>query len=514
MKTACTAMIMALILVLSAGAEKDRPKKGSIPFGAKSRLNAELVKAKSTSRTFVDVAKFVKPFVVSVSSAKILKMQQNPYMNSPFDFFFFGPPGQGQNPNNPGNPGKAPEKEYRQEGLGSGVIVSPEGYILTNNHVVEGADEITVTVSDNRDVDAEIIGTDKDADIAVLKLKEKIDNLPSAPFGNSDSVEVGEWVLAVGNPFSKKLSHTVNAGIVSAIGRSASINTYENFIQTDASINPGNSGGALVNLAGEVIGINTAIVSTSGGNVGIGFAIPINMARKVMEDLVYAGKVSRGWLGIEMQPLGKNLGEALGLKDNNGVLVKNIMKATPAEKAGFKSGDVIIALNDTKINDQDQLKNIIGNMAPNSKVQIKIVRDKKEKTITVVLAEKPSSIGSAEGGGESGEDLIGIKVRELDPQVAQQYELDPDDKGVLVVSVKSRSSAEKADLHEGDLIQKVNSKDVASIAEYNASIKDVKPGQALLLYVKRGKTSLYIGLKIKAPSKEKDNNKDEEQPEE
>ncbi|MFH0919940.1 MAG: Do family serine endopeptidase [Fibrobacterota bacterium] len=489
-KTAALVIVLGLAIALSAG-DKEKPKRGSIVFGSKTRLTSDIARAKATSRAFIDVAKFVKPSVVSVASAKIMKVPDNLYGGSPFDFFFGMP-----QPPQPGRP--APEKEFRQEGLGSGVIVGTEGYVLTNNHVVEGADEIIVTIDDTREIEAEVIGTDKEADIAVLKLKENVSGLPVAVLGNSDSVEVGEWVLAVGNPFSKKLSHTVTAGIVSAVGRNAGINSYENFIQTDASINPGNSGGALVNLQGEVIGINTAIMSRSGGNIGIGFAIPINMARKVMEDLIYSGKVSRGWLGIEMQPIEKNLGEALGLKDNNGVLAKKVLKDSPADKAGLKSGDVILEANRTRINNPDELKNLIGNLAPNTKLDLRIVRDKKEKVVTVTLGERtPETLAGGVSVEETEEDLVGIKVRGLSPELAQQYELDADDKGALITSVKPRSSAAAADLHEGDLIQQVNNREVSSPSDYQAAIKGLKPGQSVLFYIKRGKSNLYVGLKVK-----------------
>ncbi|MBL8028387.1 MAG: Do family serine endopeptidase, partial [Fibrobacteres bacterium] len=398
----------AVCLLTAFAIAADKPAPGSIKFGSDSRIQSDISKAKQTSQAFINVAKAVSPCVVSVSSAKILKAPAQQFYGSPFDFFFGPgmPPQQGQP--------QQKEREYRQEGLGSGVIVSADGYILTNNHVVEGADEITITIEDGKDVEAEIVGTDRESDIAVLKLKEKVSKLTVAAIGNSDALEIGEWVLAIGNPFSKKLSHTVTAGIVSAKGRSTGINIYENFIQTDASINPGNSGGALVNLAGEVIGINTAIMSTSGGNVGIGFAIPMNMAKKIMEDLVYKGKVSRGWLGIEMQDVDKNLSEALGMKDNNGVLVKSVLEKTPAEKGGMKSGDVIIAINDEKVTSPEQLKNMIGNLLPETKLSIKVLRDKKEKKLDVVLAERaPGGTGAVETSTETEDDLIGLSVSEI-----------------------------------------------------------------------------------------------------
>jgi len=487
---------LTLVLLLSMAlcvfsADKERPKSGSIAFGSKNKLTASVVEAKNTSKAFVEVAKFVKPAVVSVTSTKIMKTQMNQLYGAPFDFFF----GPQQRPNQPQQP---QEKEYRQEGLGSGVIVSSDGYILTNNHVVEDADEITVTLFDKKEVDAEVVGADKESDVAVLKLKENFNSLPVALLGNSDNVEVGEWVLAVGNPFSKKLSHTVTAGIVSAKGRSTNINTYENFIQTDASINPGNSGGALVNLQGEVIGINTAIMSRSGGNIGIGFAIPINMARKVMEDLIYVGKVSRGWLGIEMQPLEKDLGEALGLKSNNGVLVKEVLKDSPAEKGGIKTGDVITEVEDIRIDGMDELKNLIGNMAPNTEVAIKLIRDKKEKKLKIKLAERnPEALGGFSPGTNSDEDIVGLQVQPINSALMQKYGLSKEETGMVVVNVKSKSPAFNAELREGDIIKKINTRAINNADDYREALKGVKAGQSLLFYVKRDRTTFYVGVKIK-----------------
>src|SRR3989339_42544 len=410
MNSILCACIVACLLAGNA-LSTERPAKGSITFGSSKTLSTQAPNAKAASIAFVEVAKFVKSSVVSVTSQKILKRQAYPNMyGNPFDFFF-GTPFDQQNPGRRPQQ-QAPEQEFKQQGLGSGVIVSKDGYILTNNHVVEGADEITISLPGNKDIEADIIGTDTLADVAVLKLKESVKDLPVAALGNSDSVEVGEWVLAIGNPFSKQLSQTVTAGIVSAKGRNAGINRYENFIQTDASINPGNSGGALVNLKGEVIGINTAIMSRSGGNVGIGFAIPINMARKVMEDLIYVGKVSRGWLGVVMQPIEKDLGEALGLKSNNGVLVKEVLKDSPAEKGGIKTGDVITEVEDIRIDGMDELKNLIGNMAPNTEVAIKLIRDKKEKKLKIKLAERnPEALGGFSPGTNSDEDIVGLQVQ-------------------------------------------------------------------------------------------------------
>src|SRR3989339_62417 len=501
MNSILCACIVACLLAGNA-LSTERPAKGSITFGSSKTLSTQAPNAKAASIAFVEVAKFVKSSVVSVTSQKMLKRQAYPNMyGNPFDFFF-GTPFDQQNPGRRPQQ-QAPEQEFKQQGLGSGVIVSKDGYILTNNHVVEGADEITISLPGNKDIEADIIGTDTLADVAVLKLKESVKDLPVAALGNSDSVEVGEWVLAIGNPFSKQLSQTVTAGIVSAKGRNAGINRYENFIQTDASINPGNSGGALVNLKGEVIGINTAIMSRSGGNVGIGFAIPINMARKVMEDLIYVGKVSRGWLGVVMQPIDNTMAEALGLKDNSGILVQKVLAGSPADKAGIKNGDALIAVDGTKIQDKDHLKDLIGNTAPNTKIDVTVVREKKEKHLKEVLAELPSGAEQGAVSDEAGaEDLIGLAVRDMTPDLAQQYGLEGDDKGALITGISMKSSAGNTDLRVGDLIQKINNADIKNASDYHSAVKKASVGQSLLMYVKRGKDNFFVGIKIREKKKD------------
>src|SRR3989339_622766 len=337
MNSILCACIVACLLAGNA-LSTERPAKGSITFGSSKTLSTQAPNAKAASIAFVEVAKFVKSSVVSVTSQKMLKRQAYPNMyGNPFDFFF-GTPFDQQNPGRRPQQ-QAPEQEFKQQGLGSGVIVSKDGYILTNNHVVEGADEITISLPGNKDIEADIIGTDTLADVAVLKLKESVKDLPVAALGNSDSVEVGEWVLAIGNPFSKQLSQTVTAGIVSAKGRNAGINRYEDFIQTDAAINPGNSGGALVNLKGELIGINAAIISGSQGFQGVGLAVPVNIAKNVMEQLIVKGRVARGYLGIFGQDVDENMAKVLGLKEAKGAVVSQVIEGSPAEKAKLKSED-------------------------------------------------------------------------------------------------------------------------------------------------------------------------------
>ena len=337
----------------------------------------------ATNRAFVAVAKKVIPTVVSITSEKVVSVR-NPFS----DFFnnddlfrrFFRTPDRDQ--------------EFRQQGLGSGVIVSSDGYILTNFHVVREADEINVQIDEEK-FRAEIVGTDPETDLAVIKIDKT--GLPAATLGDSDRLEVGEWVLAIGNPFMIGLQHTVTSGIVSAKGRST-LNlgdglTYQDFIQTDAAINPGNSGGALVNIRGDLVGINTAIFSGSGGNIGIGFAIPINLAKPVMDELISQGKVSRGYLGVTIRTPTEEMSEALGLDNTKGAVIDEVLRGDPADKAGLKKLDVIVELEGKTIDNSQMLTNLIATYDPDETVELKIIRDGEAKYLSVRLAERPSSNG-------------------------------------------------------------------------------------------------------------------------
>ncbi|MGD8380288.1 MAG: Do family serine endopeptidase, partial [Gammaproteobacteria bacterium] len=320
--------------------------------------------------TLAPMIKQVTPAVVNISTKGHVEVQQNPLLNDPFFRHFFNVPEQPQ------------QREY--QALGSGVIVDAKnGYILTNNHVIEHADEITVKLNDDREFDAKVIGADPETDVAVIKIDAK--NLTQVPLGNSSQLQVGDFVVAIGNPFG--LEHTVTSGIVSGLGRVGlnlnDQNSYQDFIQTDASINPGNSGGALVNLRGELVGINTAILSRSGGNIGIGFAIPINMAQTVMNQLIKNGKIERGVLGVSIQNLTPELADALGLKNvTHGAVVGQVTPGSGADKAGIKQGDVIIEANGKKVANLFDLKNVIGLLPVGSRVDLKVIRDGETRSIT------------------------------------------------------------------------------------------------------------------------------------
>jgi serine protease Do len=388
----------------------------------------------------------------------------------------------------------------RARGLGSGVIVSPDGYILTNNHVVDGADRVTVMLEDKKKYEATIVGRDPQTDLAVVKIDAK--DLPAASFGNSDSVRVGEWVIAVGNPF--QLMHTVTAGIVSATGRSSmQLADYEDFIQTDASINPGNSGGALADLDGNVVGINTAIVNPSGtaGNIGIGFAIPINMARGVMQKLIANGEVSRGFLGLVPQDIDEDLASALRLGSTSGALVADVSPSGPAASAGVKGGDIILAFNGRPVGDAAGLRTIVADAAPGSAAQLTVLRDGKSVELPVTLGKKPGSIAESNARtgrkGDKAGDLLGLSVEGLTPQLASELQAGSES-GVVVAAVKPGGPADEAGVREGDVIREVNRKPVTSPEEFSGALSGVKKGESLALLVSRGGASFFVGLKAAA----------------
>ena len=452
-------------------------------FGADAPPLAPLEqRAPGFKQVFADVAEQVIPVVVSIRSAKVVQV---PNFN-PFDFFFGGPgdqqvPEQGQ-------------REQRQEGIGSGVIVSSDGYILTNNHVVEGADDLTVTLSDNREFTAKIIGTDPPSDIAVIKL-DGAKNLRVAHLGDSDKLRIGELVMAIGSPYG--LPETVTMGIVSASGRSTggNINAYENFIQTDAAINPGNSGGALVNLDGSVVGINSAIFSRSGGNQGIGFAIPINMARQIMDALISEGRVSRGYLGVNIQDVDSDMADQLGVKPNSGVVVTGVREGTPAEKAGLKEYDVITAVDGAKVTSTTELRNKVAMIKPGTKTNFTVQREGKDMNFSVVLAELDENLLAGAPSSEKKVDKTGLTLQNLTPEVRRQAGLDDSQKGVIIVGVDPSSTAAASRLRQGDIILEANRKEVNSVAEFNRAISGVS-GDTVLLRIERGGGTFFATLKL------------------
>jgi serine protease Do len=451
-------------------------------------------KVAPTRSGFAPVIKAVVPTVVSIKSSKVVKtgmrrgQGQGQIPDQLRDFFGDQFGGQFNIPNIP--------DEQRSEGLGSGVIVSPEGYILTNNHVVDGATDVQVVLSDRREFKARVIGRDDKTDIAVVKIDAG--NLPAITIGDSDRVEVGDYALAIGNPFG--VGQSVTFGIVSATRRgNLGIEGYEDFIQTDAAINPGNSGGALVNDRGELVGINTAIIARgSAGNQGIGFAVPVNLARNVMDQILKNGKVTRARLGILPQDVTPTIARQFGVKDSQGALVGEVETGSPASKAGMKTGDIILEVNGRSVYDANQLRNMISSMQPGSNVNLKVWRDGAQHTLPVTLGELNPEEARGRGGngrsGSSGSDdaLEGVSVENLTSQVARGLNLPAGTTGVVVSEVSPASAAASAGLKQGDVIQEVNRRPVKNVAEFEAAVRNSKDGTLLL--VNREGHTVYVGV--------------------
>jgi serine protease Do len=449
---------------------------------------------RQTSKAFAEVAKTVSPAVVFIQIEKTVKRPDVQFFSpfgqgSPFgdEFFrrFFGVPG-------PGNPQQYQQSPQQQiVGQGSGFIISKDGYILTNNHVVGGADKVTVKLLDGREFTAKTVGADPHSDVAVIKIEA--DNLPVLEMGDSDAIEVGEWVVAIGNPFG--LSHTLTVGVVSAKGRSSvGIADYENFIQTDAAINPGNSGGPLVDLDGKVVGMNTAIFSHSGGYMGIGFAIPINMAKSIKDQLIKTGSVVRGYLGITIQNLTLELAKSFGMKDQKGILVAQVTEDSPAEKAGIKQGDVIIEFNGQPVDQVGTFRNQVALKIPGSKENITIFRHGERRVLSVTIGRLPDGELTVAGGSHNLEKL-GLTVQNLTPELARQFGLDGE-KGVVVIQVVPGSPAALAQIKPGGIILEVNRKPIKNTEELKKAMAGMPENSAVLLLVKEGKYARYVALQM------------------
>lgn len=381
------------------------------------------------------------------------------------------------------------ERPPNASGSGSGLIVDPEGFIVTNNHVIGDATEIEVRLSDKSKLIAQVIGKDPDTDLALLKVNAGRP-LSSVRFGDSSTVKVGQWVLAVGNPFG--LDRTVTLGVVSGIGReNINLSRYENFIQTDASINPGNSGGPLFNLRGEVIGINTAIINFA---QGIGFAIPSNMARQVIEQLKMKGRVVRGWLGVGIQPLTPELAKKFGVTEGEGVLVNEVFEKDPAAAAGIKPGDIIVKIDGTVVDSPNKLSRLIGALPPGATSKIEIVRDLNHLTLDVPLSERQDAAVLASLPQKRTELKLGLDVQDLTEALAEKFNL-RESKGVLITRVESNSLAHAEGLREGDLIKEVNRTEVASVGEFSSTISRTRRGDTVLLRVLRENRAFYVVLK-------------------
>jgi serine protease Do len=436
--------------------------------------------AKVLAPDFVTLADKLKPVVVNISTAKTSTQSKrsrrgpSPYGDPFGDFFdrFFE---------------EMPQRPRRERSLGSGFIISDKGYIITNNHVVAGADEIKVRLSDGREFKGELKGSDEKLDLALVKIESK-DPLPVAELGDSDQIKVGEWVMAIGNPFG--LSQTVTAGIVSATGRVIGSGPYDDFIQTDASINPGNSGGPLFGADGKVIGINTAIVA---GGQGIGFAIPINMAKEVIPQLEERGKVIRGWLGVTVQPITPDLARSFGLDGDRGALIADAVKDGPAAKAGLKSGDIVLEFDGKKIREMTELPRLVAATSIGKTVKLKVLRDGKPQEFNVTIGRLADS--GEEGDLKPADEMFGMNVRELNRELAGKMGL-KESQGVVVTGVKSGSAAGEAGILPGDIIREIGGQAISSLAEYDKAIRSFKKGDVARFLLRRGDGNYFLAIRV------------------
>lgn len=481
-------MFIGLVMSSHLGIMSSLPAKSSI-----SPKSVEILTQLSEAQS--EVAAVATPSVVNISTTRMVKSREEgplDLFDDPFFRRFFG--NQFRHPNIP--------KEHTEQSLGSGVIVSDDGYIVTNNHVIEKAQEIKVLLSNKKDYKARIIGADPKTDIAVIKIDAK--GLAPLPWGDSNKLKVGEIVFAIGNPFG--LNQTVTMGVIGAVGRAnVGIADYEDFIQTDAAINPGNSGGALVNVRGELIGINTAILSRTGGYQGIGFAVPSSMARQVMDSLVKYKKVVRGWLGVSIQEVTSDLADEFGVKDLKGALVSGVVKGSPAAKAGIKQGDVILRYNGKVVEDTGHLRNMVSQTPINTTVKVKFLRSKHEAEADVAIVELPKKLAvtsSREEGQENSSDndetssaLAGLIVREITPELARRFGSDEKEKGLIVMNVEPGSRVFEAGIVPGDVVLQINQKNVASLKDYKKAASIIKKKERILLLIRRKGQDLFVTVR-------------------
>lgn len=465
--------------------------RGFFAYGqTKERIqmsDAEALRAAAAvQQVFRKIARENMAAVANISTETVVEVR-NPY--SDFfgdDFFreFFG--------------NRAPSTRQKQRSLGTGFIVDEDGYMLSNLHVVKNATKITIRLYDeNKEYDAKVIGTDESSDLALLKIDGKGRKFPFLKLGDSDEVEIGDYAIAIGNPFG--LNNTMTTGTVSSKARNdvSMANKFQRFIQIDVPINPGNSGGPLFNIYGEVIGVNSMIYSTSGGNIGIGFAIPINLAKNIMTQLRTKGKVSRGWLGVQMQDIDANLAKSLGVQENGGVLITDVIKESPAEKAGVKTDDIITDVDGRQIKKTGDLYGVVTEIAVGKTVPVKLIRDGKAVSVSVTIAERPEESKLAAGqnlGGEASNDRVGLTVTEITQDIARQLRLRLDEKGVVVTKVAPRSPAAEAGLQPGDVIRKVDKTVVTGVKEYEQAMKEKK--KSYLLLVKRGLMTAAVNVEV------------------
>jgi serine protease Do len=420
---------------------------------------------------FVALAKKLKPEVVNISTTQTVNQLDAPNAFGQSDRF--GAP--------------SPREQFKQRSLGSGFIVEPDGLILTNYHVVDNAEKITVRLLDGRELVGKVVGKDQKTDIALVKISAR--DLPVAPLGDSDRLEVGEWVMAIGNPFG--LDNTVTSGIVSAKDRQIGAGPYDHFIQTDASINPGNSGGPLVNLQGEVVGIDTAIFSQSGGNIGIGFAIPINLVKDLLPQLKSGGKITRGWLGVSIQGMTPDLAASLGLDQVKGALVSSVVHDGPAERAGIKAGDVVLEYDGKEINRANDLPFLVAGTPVGKTVSLQIFRGKKETPVTVAI-EKMKEEEVVASNTEKGD--LGLTVEEINPEIAESLGLNRAH-GVVITAVEPDSPGDETGLQPGDIIREINRKPIRDLSEYRKTMASVAADKSILFLVQREDNTIFLALR-------------------
>jgi serine protease Do len=496
-----SAFILTMLLVIEAltfyscnSATDEHAQPGDSQKALKdfSSLAATGAQTKTTEsllvpESFSQLAEMISPAVVNISTVKTIKGQNRmlrPFEKEPFhrddsmrDFFekFFGPDRQ---------------KDFKQRSLGSGFIIDADGYIVTNNHVIENADKIRVILKDEEEYDAQIVGRDANTDIALIKIITE-SHLPVAKLGDSEALKVGQWVMAIGNPFG--LEHTITAGIVSAKGRVIGSGPYDDFIQTDASINPGNSGGPLVNMNGEVVGINTIIIA---GGQGIGFAIPIHLAKGIIDQLKDRGEVTRGWLGVSIQDLKGELAEYYRVKEGAGVLVVGVVPGDPADQAGIQPYDIILEISGKKVESSRSLIKRVADIDVGDTVNIEVLRDGKRKTFYVKVAKREETQIASAFKRKKDEDVLGIRVSNLTPEMIQQFNLTDND-GVVVVNIEPESKGDKAGVRVGDIIKGVNRGEIKTAAQYHKIIGHFEKGDAIALLMIRKNRGFVVAKMTK-----------------